>query len=334
MDHHPIPMSPPALRRRTLLTGALAWTAGSGLALAQARPPPSAERAAETLGTYLGPGCNGTVRLPSLGQWLGRDVRRHSDFLSQVSWNEMVKAASRGAKCWQPTGRAMSIGVPMLPQQTDVMLAEGARGAYDRYFTQVASAFVQHGLGQATVRLGWEFNHEWFVWRADRDPAAWVDYWRRIVDTMRAVPGAAFAFDWCPAWGTGKVAPERVYPGDAHVDVIGLDIYNTTWNPTTPEPRWRIKRDQPHGLAWHRAFAASHGKPVSFPEWGTGLRPDGRGGGDDAYFIEQMAAWLATSDLAYHNYWDYKAPDFNARLSDGSKPAAEAAFVRLFGTPR
>lgn len=300
-------------------------------AAAPARPPPSAELAVATLGTYQGPGCSGTARLEKLASWLGRRPARHSDFLSQDSWVEMVKAAHRGPRCWQAAGIPMSIGVPLLPKQPGVDLASGARGAYDQHFVDIANAFVQYGLGNAVVRLGWELNQDWFAWRADRDPVAWVEFWRRAVTVMRNVPGAMFTFDWCTAWSRGKVAPETVYPGNEFVDIIGMDIYNTSWNPLTPQRRWALKKDSPYGLAWQRAFAAEQGKPVSFPEWGTGMRPDGRGGGDDPYFMEKMTEWLATSDLAYHNYWDYKAPDFNARLSDGSKPLAEAVFLRFFG---
>lgn len=297
-----------------------------------ARPAASAALAVQTLGTYQGPGCSGTARLERLGAWLGRRPERHSDFLAQDSWLEMTKASTRGSRCWQAAGLPMSIGVPMLPRQGSVDLASGARGDYDLHFVEVARAFVRFGLGDAVVRIGWEFNQDWFAWRADRDPVAWVEFWQRIVTAMRSVPGANFRFDWCTAWSRGKVAPDTVYPGDAFVDIIGMDIYNTSWNPTTPEQRWRLKRDSSFGLAWQRAFAKERDKPVSFPEWGTGKRPDGRGGGDDPYFIERMAEWLSTSDLAYHNYWDYPAPDFNARLSDGSKPLAEAAFLEFFGT--
>jgi hypothetical protein len=326
------------LRRRELLALPVAMAAVPAQAT-QGRPASATrtpELAAQTLGTYLGPGCNGTVRLNALSAWLGRRPTRHSDFLAQNSWTEMLKAADRGGRCWQATGLAMSIGVPMLPLDRSSTLARGARGEHDAHFAAIARTFVRLGLGDAVIRLGWEFNQGWYAWRAERDPAAWVTFWQRIVTAMRAEPGANFRFDWCTAWSRGirKVSPEAVYPGDAYVDIIGMDIYNVSWNPMTPQRRWRMKTDADFGLGWQRAFAAEHGKPVSFPEWGTGKRPDGRGGGDDAYFIERMAEWLAGSNLAYHNYWDYKAPDFNARLSDGSKPAAAAAFLAAFGGER
>ena len=282
------------------------------------------------LGVYLGPGCMGTARLQDFTAWLGRRPSHGIDFLSDHSWPELVKAATRSARCWQPEGLAMSFAVPMLPRNGNATLAAGSRGDYDAYFADVARVLVAHGFGSAVVRVGWEFNHNWFGWRADKDPQAFVVYWRRIVDAMRAVPGAKFRFDWCTGWSKGQIAPDEVYPGDAHVDIVGMDLYNTSWNPMGPEQRWALKLSAPFGLDWQKSFAAAHGKPVSFPEWGTGLRPDGRGGGDDAYFIDKMVAWLATSDLAYHNYWDFKAPDFHARLSDGHQPGSEAAFLKAF----
>lgn len=99
----------------------------------------------------------------------------------------------------------------------------------------------------------------------------------------------------------------------------------------TPEQVWNWLLNQPYGLKWQRDFALAHGKSISFPEWGTGTRPDGHGGGDDPYFLSHMADWIAANPVAYHIYWDYPAPDYNGRLSDGSQPAAGAVFLQKFG---
>ncbi|MFZ4289273.1 glycoside hydrolase family 26 protein [Variovorax sp. HJSM1_2] len=289
---------------------------------------------AAPLGMYLGPGCVGVKRVESFGKWLGRKPERASDFFSDHSWLEMAKAAERSTRCWTPTGFAMSFALPMLPRDKSSTLARGAAGEYDQHFVKIAEILVRNGQANAVVRVGWEFNNTWFVWRADTDPVAWVAYWRRIVTAMRSVAGANFKFDWCTAWSEGKIAPTEVYPGDAYVDIIGMDVYNTSWNPRTPQERWLLKLNAPYGLKWQKEFAAARGKPVSFPEWGTGTRPDGRGGGDDPYYVRKMAEWIASSNVAYHNYWDFPAPDFNAILSDGSKPEAAAAFLETFGGPR
>jgi hypothetical protein len=102
-------------------------------------------------------------------------------------------------------------------------------------------------------------------------------------------------------------------------------------SPGTPEQRWQARMDMHHGLRWHRDFARRHDKRMSIPEWGSGPHAKFGGAPDDAYFIENMAAWLVENKVAYHNYWDYKNKDLDTRLSNGSQPQAGAAFIRSFG---
>ena len=83
--------------------------------------------------------------------------------------------------------------------------------------------------------------------------------------------------------------PTEAYPGDDVVDIIGMDVYAETWDASTSDPdkRFAYFLDQPFGLKWHRDFAREHGKPISYPEWGVGTRPDGHGVGDDPVFMEK-----------------------------------------------
>lgn len=286
---------------------------------------------AAALGVYQGNGCSGVTALASFVTWLGRKPDHVLDFLAADSWQAMLDNANWTMNCWTNANTGVIFSIPMLPYGTDT-LADGASGKFDDKFKQIATLLVAKGYGDAVIRLGWEFNGNWYPWAAAKDPTNWVTYWRRIVTAMRAVDGAAFRFDWCPAQGTQKIAPDAVYPGDAYVDIIGQDVYNQTWSSgvDTPAERWDELLTQPYGLQWQRSFSAAHNKPMSFPEWGTGTRPDGHGGGDDPYFIEQMASWIGQTDPIYHNYWDYPASDYNGKLSDGSKPLAAAAFRQAF----
>jgi hypothetical protein len=104
-------------------------------------------------------------------------------------------------------------------------------------------------------------------------------------------------------------------------------VYNQAWPlPADPATLWQTMLDRPAGLVWHREFAAAHGKPRSFPEWGTGTRPDGHGGGDDPLFITNMLGWMRQGGpVAYECYWNYRAGDYDAKLSDGRMPRAAAA---------
>jgi hypothetical protein len=286
--------------------------------------------AAAQLGVYEGAGCDGAKQLEQFVKWFGKRPTRVLEF---VDWKGMEMNATWSMRCWKKAGvRVMTYSVPMLPPEGSATLAQGAEGKYDALFEQLANTLVAEGYGDAIIRIGWEFNGDWYSWAASKDPQSWVAYWRRIVTTMRSVPGQQFKFDWCPATGSSRLKAEQVYPGDEYVDVIGLDVYNATWNKeiTTPEQRWDERVNGPHGVKWQANLATKHGKPMSFPEWGTGTRSDGHGAGDDPYFIEKMSEWIATHDVLYHNYWDYAHPAYNAKLSDGKLPRSGAAFLRLF----
>jgi hypothetical protein len=285
-------------------------------------------------GVYVGAGCDGVKRLGPFGRWFGRQPDQVIDF---VSWEVFSKGTTWGMRCWQKAGKKNVVfSVPMLPGGKTATLADGAAGKFDSLFRNYAQQLVKHGYANSVVRIGWEFNADWYPWAAKHDPQSWIAYWRRAVTVMREVPGAKFKFDWCAAGGFSQFRAESVYPGDEYVDIIGLDFYNSLGHDkgnVTPQRRWEIRKKAPHGLEWHRNFAKAHDKPMSFPEWGTGKGRDARGGDDDPYFIEQMATWIEANPVAYHNYWDFKAPIFDSRLSDGRRPAAGTALIRAFGDP-
>ncbi|NED56407.1 hypothetical protein G3I24_36680, partial [Micromonospora aurantiaca] len=78
----------------------------------------------------------------------------------------------------------------------------------------------------AVIVLGWEMNGDTYGGRCAPNPRAWKVYWRRIVATMRSVPGAHFRFDFAPTRGRDAVPWTECYPGDDVVDIIGSDTYD------------------------------------------------------------------------------------------------------------
>lgn len=310
------------------------WSLVAAAALLHFAVLPAHAQESTQLGIYGGAGCDGVRAMDRFATWFGRRPDRMLDF---ISWQSLIDGSTWSMRCWSNAGiKNMTYSLPMLPEDGSATLAQGAAGQFDELFRAFATTLVSTGYSEAVVRIGWEFNGDWYVWAASKDPQSWIAYWRRIVTIMRSVPGAKFKFDWCPGNGWTAFLAENAYPGDEYVDIIGLDQYNASWSktPLTPEERWNQQVTQRHGLKWHAAFAAAHGKPISFPEWGTGRRRDGHGGGDDPYFIEQMGEWIATHNVAYHNYWDYDAPIYSGKLSDGSQPQAGEAFLRKFKLPR
>jgi hypothetical protein len=148
---------------------------------------------------------------------------------------------------------------------------------------------------------------DWYPWSGAKNPTAFVGAWRQIVNTMRAQSGAHFTFDFNIAMFNSD--PSKLYPGDSYVDLIGADNYDDSfaWQyPATDHTQvWNYIRTGPYGLDWLGNFAKSHGKRLSFPEWGVSHRCDGHGGGDDPYFVQQFHNWMASHDVAYETYSEF-----------------------------
>ncbi|HUR18797.1 MAG TPA: glycosyl hydrolase [Acidimicrobiales bacterium] len=317
-----------------VLVAALAL--GASLAAGATNPearrtsPASSPRSLESrrFGVYRGAGNSSGVR--RFETWTGRSVDQVLDFFDGRSWRT-IENPSWILDRWQADqGRvAFEWGVPILTTNGSSLDA-GAAGRYDRHFSALAHVLVTRGHAADTIRLGWEFNGSWFPWAAAGHEEAFVRYWRRIVNAMRSVPGAHFRFAWNPTRGRQATSPDLSYPGDEYVDYIGLDNYDSSfWHTNNFTARWDDMVNEPFGLDWHRRFAASHRKPMSFDEWGLWPRRRG-GGGDDPQFIEAMSRWISSNQVAYANFWDYGTH----QLSNGSSPRASAVFRRLFGSPR
>jgi hypothetical protein len=279
--------------------------------------------------------------------WFGESIPRGLDFVDDVLWGsfdsfepgsfddsvDWLTGLTQTGR-WPLTTWHCTYSVPMVVYGST--LAEVATGAYDEYFAKLARNLYgtpEHpGDPTAIIRIGWEMNGWWYPWKlaSQADAANFRAAWIHIVDAMRAeAPG--LRFDFCPAFGLQNFPAAEAYPGDAYVDFIGLDVYNQTWiTPVTPATRWNDLLNNSYGIQFWADFAAAHGKPLSYPEWGTGTRPDGAGGGDDPFFIQNMFNWLTTHNVAYHNYWDYPADDFNGQLSNGQFPNSGILFKTLF----
>jgi hypothetical protein len=310
--------SNPARRRLGLAVFAAGLARVAGVAAAPAEHT--------LIGTYGGAGCTGLPEVKAFETWLGRRLDVVLDFLQTDTWSGMVNEANWIAGCWKDLpGRRLALSVPMLVHEGDPTLAQGAEGAFDQHFRELARILVASGYADAFIRIGWEFNGNWYSWTARDHAQVFAAYWRRIALAMRAVPGARFRFDWNPTVTDGPT--EAAYPGDDVVDVIGLDVYNQSW-PRIEDParRWATLLHHPAGLIWHRDFARAHGKPRSFAEWGTGTRPDGHGGGDDPLYVRNMLEWMRTGEpVAYTCYWNYRADDYDAKVTDGRLPQAAVA---------
>ena len=205
------------------------------------------------------------------------------DFLNGTSWST-ITANTYPLQNWVGSGYRMIWGVDMLPSTyspdsnpSDTTgsaygLQQGANGQFNSYFTTVAQNLVSDGYSNAVVRLGWEFNGGWFPWAANGSATSFIQYWQNIVNSMRSVSGQHFLFEWNPTLGdqgVGNLA--NYYPGNNYVDIIGEDVYDTSWsNYPGCQGEWQTMLNETYGLNWFSSFAAQQGKQMAFPEWGLG----------------------------------------------------------------
>jgi hypothetical protein len=264
-----------------------------------------------------------------------------TDFLpSDDGWSGMDGAGgslSWLTSAWAGKGYTLSIGVPIIPANSGGNLATGATGAYNSYFVTLAQTLVAGGEGNAYLRLGWEFDGNWFPSWDAQTPSAEAEfaaYFDQIVTAMRSVPGEAFQFVWNPDVGAFTEQGYNValaYPGNAYVNVIGVDAYDESWyTPQTPANAWN-ETTQP-ALTAARSFAAAQGKPIAICEWGIAFLSNGHGLGDDPLYVNNFAAWMKNpaNDVLYESYFNYDGTS-DSILDGGSTPNSLAAFKADFG---
>nr|MDT0665881.1 glycosyl hydrolase [Micromonospora sp. DSM 115978] len=191
-----------------------------------------------------------------------------------------------------------------------------ARGDYDEHWANFGSTLTKFGRGDAYVRLGWEFNGDWFYWYV-RDAEAWKQCFRNAVTAMRST-APDVKIDWNMTHHrdripNGTAGVWETYPGDEFVDVVSIDAYDSYPASLTPEI-WDRQCHADSGLCTVIEFAREHGKPFAVPEWGL-VRSEG-GGGDNPFYIQKMyETFVKNADiLAYEAYYNNAEPD-NVRSS-------------------
>ncbi len=318
-------------------------------------------------------------------KWLNRSIIWGEDFMPTEGWDKIEgqgwQMGPWGDWINKVPGRRYILSVPILVGSWDgkgprqgpaagvaVSLEEGAKGTYNIYFQHLAESLVKHGLANSILRIGWEFNGGWYIWRTgtEEKAQAYAGYFRQIVTTMRSVPGAdKLQFDWNPAMETWwPYAPDKAYPGDDVVDYIGVDVYDQSWakdtypippDATDDQALERQKRtwsdvtdnEKASGLPFWVKFAADHHKPLTIPEWGACIRSDKHGGNDNTYFIQKMHDFILdpANNVYFASYFDVTAGDGDHRLvqevskkdptniKESKLPKSAALFQQLFSLP-
>ncbi|MEU2181409.1 glycoside hydrolase family 26 protein [Streptomyces thermolilacinus] len=275
---------------------------------AEFRSGPDPVATGETaLGAYLHYSPDGIRRMEELRSWLGgTELRVGHTYLPGDRWSNIagqVGFLEDWARWRQARAdRMFVLNVPMLELNESRlpdflvrrMLRAGADGRFDQHFRALAERLVGLGVPDTVIVLGWEMNGSTYSHRCGPDPEAWKKYWNRIVTTMREVPGQDFRFDFAPNRGRDAIPWTECYPGDDVVDIVGMDSYDQPPGRTFDE-----QANEPYGLRDHVEFAAAHGKPISYPEWGLFRN------GDNPEYMRRMLEWVKEHKPLYHSISDY-----------------------------
>ncbi len=279
--------------------------------------------------------------------WVSRPTGGMIAFIEASSWAGLVSVAEEQAATQGAMKRPIrwAVGMP----SSGVSLSDVASGAGDSYYASVASAMLEAtpDADHIDMRLFWEMNlypaSSYYAWSAfTAAPALIPDYitaFQRVVGVFRA-QSSKFRIHWTPNSWFGSSDPELAWPGDAYVDVIGMDAYlikRLDVDPnsgTTIEAKIKGVVDYKftgggRSLDWVKTFAAAHNKLVALDEFGVNL--DGA-----EYWISRIAAWARDERVCEIGYWDQNNTGGNAidaqnKLSTGQWPNTGAHFLREFG---
>ncbi|MBL1290959.1 glycoside hydrolase family 26 protein [Streptomyces sp. NPDC057067] len=276
----------------------------AGKGAAQQAPEPATTTA---IGAYLDYGPKGVQRMGELSRWLGgTEMRVGHSYLPGDLW-ENIEGRPGFLASWAAWRKAADdrmfvLNTPMLERNEEHvsddevrgLLRDGAEGRFDEHFRRLAERLVLLGVPDTVIVLGWEMNGTTYTHRCGPDPVAWKAYWNRIVTTMRSVSGQEFRFDFAPSRGRDAVPWTECYPGDDVVDIIGMDSYDQP-----PARDFDEQVNEPYGLQKQVDFAAEHGKPISFPEWGLFRN------GDNPEYMRRMLEWIEQHKPVYQTITDY-----------------------------
>jgi hypothetical protein len=329
----------------------------------------------DAAGLGLYDGMSSSKGIETAANWLGSpsSIKYAMDFIDATSWQSISDPYQLSQ--WQGTPYTMVWGVPMLPCgapntqcQTNVAdFNEVADGGANSYYKTLAQNLVSAGFGSSYIRIGWEFNATFMGWSICNQEGSGLQSWAKdfvpayqnIVTSMRSVKGTNFKFIWNPLVSSNVscdgVHMESFYPGDSYVNMVALDVYDGLGQPTSDAARWNDLLNgvngggwtsttpypingqtfKGYGLKWLAAFGAEHHKEVGIPEWGLESPSQNSGGGDDPYFVTQMANWIkanATGPAIFWNSGDGTLTLDIPNYTNGGTPNATAAFKTAFGT--
>ena len=235
----------------------------------------------------------------------GRPCRIAHTYTDRASYLAMTGGTAWTFDNFAAFPGALVISQGLVPTGGEGKMAACAAGDFDPEWRDFGTLMTEKGRADSVVRLGWEFNESTMPWRG-LDAATYIACFRHAATAIRQTAPKVL-IDWTinahhtPAALCGGVST-NCYPGDAYVDIIGIDNYDHyPWSPT--KAAFDRTAARPEGLTWLYNFARSHRKPFSVGEWG--VVPTGDAAHENPNFITWMHSWFAAHAqyLAYEAYF-------------------------------
>lgn len=309
----------------------LAPAAGASAAPSHALTAPSRTTKTRVVhwpsGTYAGNAADAGAQV-AFGRYRSRTTDVASIYQPYASWDD-IRSYTYNTDVMTGYRGTLSVGLAMVPRDGS-SLTDVVAGRHDEDFRSFARNLVTRGRGNAYVRLGWEFNGDWFPWAA-RNPVLWKAAWRREARVMHAV-APQLRMEWDANLGYSQVRrnPQRdLYPGDDVVNVVGVDAYDNAYNHVKDAASWARYLRQDGGLQTYADFARRHRKPLALPEWGLNVG----GGADNPFFIQRIHDFLVANAprIAYESYFNDVSPDQRSSLyAPVLNPRSSALYARLW----
>lgn len=213
-----------------------------------------------------------------------RGVIPHYDFHMKHPLTSTYKAVTTS-----PTANLSSI----LPGGIyhDSLLA--ALDSIGDYFLDLKTAGVD-----AIFRPFHEMNGGWFWWgqggkTVGNTPQKYKDLYNFTVNAIKAKGCDNITFCWSPNARKSNTQTDynNLYPGDANVDIIGLDMYNI--NPM----------NNLSDLIFLNSFSQAKGKPLAFAEFGSNIRGLKGLAGEEVFF-SNMSTFMSNFDFIFVMGWE------------------------------
>jgi len=329
------------IKRAFLGGGSIAVMTAAGALAALAQTPPA--RKPPALGVDVGYGLNANAALAGVQAFEGL-IGKRVDYIvehgAQAPWKESVTSALHSLHVWRAVSAGSRRGLlwnqPLTMQDTP--LVDVTSGKHDASFEAIAVNIRNAGFYDAIINLGWDMTGAWVPWFASQETkGVYIDAYRRVAAIFKKA-SPSFKLCWSPSRNQQSIAPEEAYPGDAHVDLVGMSIILVD-PPLGPGLAYfvdstiighgakKIEGKQPYGLAWLAEFAEVHHKPMIIPQLAIGIEtPTGQAARqsailDDDVIVTRLAEWIARHDVALHCWRDVPATEsygLHTRISRSS----------------